>query len=79
MILGGLAAVVVITTAVLVTKKLTGRKQVNPADVKVPEYVKVDLLTPNKYSRPQTPLEKRDCGPLRCESLQHRAGEPELF
>ena len=45
MILGGLAAVVVIaviTTAVLVTKKLTGRKQVNPADVKVPEYVKVD-------------------------------------
>ena len=61
MILGGLAAVVVIaviTTAVLVTKKLTGRKQVNPADVKVPEYVKVDLLTPNKYSRPQTPLEK---------------------
>ena len=61
MILGGLAAVVVIaviTTAALVTKKLTGRKQVNPADVKVPEYVKVDLLTPNKYSRPQTPLEK---------------------
>ena len=61
MILGGLAAVVVIaviTTAVLVTKKLTGRKQVNPADVKVPEYVKVDLLTPNKYSRPQTPREK---------------------
>ena len=61
MILGGLAAVVVIaviTTAVLVTKKLTGRKQVNPADVKVPEYVKADLLTPNKYSRPQTPLEK---------------------
>ena len=50
MIFGGLAAVVVsavITTAVLVTKKLTGRKQVNPADVKVPEYVKVDLLTPN--------------------------------
>ena len=50
--------IAVITTAVLVTEKHTGRKQVNPADVKVPEYVKVDLLTPNKYSRPQTPLEK---------------------
>lgn len=53
-----MVVIAVITTAVLVTKKLTGRKQVNPADVKVPEYVKVDLLTPNKYSRPQTPLEK---------------------
>lgn len=61
MIVGGLAAVIVIAvivTAVLVTKKLTGRKQVNPADVAVPEYVNVNLLTPNKYSRPQIPLEK---------------------
>ena len=61
MIVGGLAAVIgiaVIVTAVLVTKKLTGRKQVNPADVAVPEYVNVNLLTPNKYSRPQIPLEK---------------------
>ena len=42
MIVGGLAAVIgiaVIITAVLVTKKLTGRKQVDPADVEVPEYV----------------------------------------
>lgn len=61
MIVGGLAAVIgiaVIVTAVLVTKKLTGRKQVNPADVAVPEYVNVNLLTPNEYSRPQIPLEK---------------------
>ena len=61
MIVGGLAAVigiVVIITAVLVTKKLTGRKQVDPADVAVPEYVNVNLLTPNEYSRPQIPLEK---------------------
>ena len=61
MIVGGLAAVIVIAvivTAVLVTKKLTGRKQVNPADVAVPEYVNVNLLTPNEYSRPQIPLEK---------------------
>ena len=60
-IVGGLAAVIVIAvivTAVLVTKKLTGRKQVNPADVAVPEYVNVNLLTPNEYSRPQIPLEK---------------------
>lgn len=61
MIVGGLAAVIVIAvivTAVLVTKKLTGRKQVNPEDVAVPEYVNVNLLTPNEYSRPQIPLEK---------------------
>ena len=61
MIVGGLAAVIgiaVIVTAVLVTKKLTGRKQVDPADVAVPEYVNVNLLTPNEYSRPQIPLEK---------------------
>ena len=61
MIVGGLTAVIgiaVIITAVLVTKKLTGRKQVNPADVAVPEYVNVNLLTPNEYSRPQIPLEK---------------------
>ena len=61
MIVGGLAAVIgiaVIITAVLVTKKLTGRKQVDPADVAVPEYVNVNLLTPNEYSRPQIPLEK---------------------
>ena len=61
MIVGGLAAVIgiaVIITAVLVTKKLTGRKQVDPADVEVPEYVNVNLLTPNEYSRPQIPLEK---------------------
>ena len=61
MIVGGLAAVIgiaVIVTAVLVTKKLTGRRQVNPADVAVPEYVNVNLLTPNEYSRPQIPLEK---------------------
>lgn len=61
MIVGGLAAVIgiaVIVTAVLVTKKLTGRKQVNPAGVAVPEYVNVNLLTPNEYSRPQIPLEK---------------------
>lgn len=61
MIVGGLTAVIgiaVIITAVLVTKKLTGRKQVDPADVAVPEYVNVNLLTPNEYSRPQIPLEK---------------------
>lgn len=61
MIVGGLAAVIgiaVIITAVLATKKLTGRKQVDPADVEVPEYVNVNLLTPNEYSRPQIPLEK---------------------
>lgn len=61
MILGGLTAVIgiaVIATAVLVTKRLIGRKQVDPADVAVPEYVNVNLLTPNEYSRPQIPLEK---------------------
>ena len=61
MILGGLAAVVVIAVdhdSGARDEETCGRKQVNPADVKVPEYVKVDLLTPNKYSRPQTPLEK---------------------
>lgn len=48
MILGGLTAVIgiaVIATAVLVTKRLIGRKQVDPADVAVPEYVNVNLLT----------------------------------
>lgn len=84
MIVGGLAAVIgiaVIVTAVLVTKKLTGRKQVNPADVAVPEYVNVNLLTPNEYSRPQIPLEKVNGirGTLCRKSLQHRSGKPELF
>ena len=61
LILSGLTAIIaiaMISTAVLVTKKLTGRKQVDPSDVKVPEYVTVDLLTPNQYSRPQIPLKK---------------------
>lgn len=39
-------------------KKYFFRKPVDPKTVEVPGWVKEDLLTPNPYSRPGTPLEK---------------------
>ena len=32
------------------------KKKIDPSTVVVPEYVKVDLLTPNEFSRPEIPL-----------------------
>ena len=50
--------VVLLAAVIVLFKNLFQKKQVDPAEVQVPEYVKVDLLTPNPYSRPQKPLEE---------------------
>lgn len=48
---------VIVLAAVIVCWKLVfQKKKVNPGDVQIPEYVKVSLLTPNPYSRPEIPL-----------------------
>lgn len=48
-----------ILAAVLVlVKKLCVKEPIAPRDVPVPDYVKELFLTPNPYSRPQTPLEE---------------------
>ena len=61
LILAGLftpASVIILAAVVVLFKNLFQKKQVDPGEVQVPEYVKVDLLTPNPYSRPQKPLEE---------------------
>ena len=54
LILAGLftaASVIILAAVVVLFKNLFQKKQVDPGEVQVPEYVKVDLLTPNPYSR----------------------------
>ena len=61
MILAGAACLIVILVIAAVVTLIRGRSKkgtIDPADVEVPEYVKVNLLTPNEYSRPQIALEK---------------------
>ena len=61
LILAGLftaASVIILAAVVVLFKNIFQKKQVDPEKVQVPEYVKVDLLTPNPYSRPQKPLEE---------------------
>lgn len=61
MILAVLAVAVIAAVAAAVIFAVKGSKKravVDPSEVEVPEYVKVNLLTPNEYSRPQIPLEK---------------------
>lgn len=52
------ASVIILAAVIVLFKNVFQKKQVDPGEVQVPEYVKVDLLTPNPYSRPQKPLEE---------------------
>ena len=54
----GIAAVIVIAAAIILVKGLFFQEPVDSRTVSVPEHVTVSLLTPNPYSRPQTPLEQ---------------------
>lgn len=49
-------ALIVAAAGIVGYKLIFQKKKVNPADVLVPEYVEVNLLTPNQYSRPEIPL-----------------------
>ena len=52
------ASVIILAAVIVLFKNVFQKKQVDPGEVQVPEYVQVDLLTPNPYSRPQKPLEE---------------------
>lgn len=52
------AALIIVAAVIVLFKTFFGKKEVSPAEVTVPEYVNVNLLTPNPYSRPQIPLEQ---------------------
>lgn len=61
LILGGLLLVsvmIVIAAGIVLYKMVFQKKPVDPAEVPVPDYVEVRLLTPNPYSRPEIPLEE---------------------
>ncbi|MBQ7797013.1 MAG: N-acetylmuramoyl-L-alanine amidase [Lachnospiraceae bacterium] len=51
-------ALIVAAAGIVLYKTIFVKKKVNPADVAVPEYVEVNLLTPNPYSRPEIPIEE---------------------
>ncbi len=52
------AAVVFMVAGVMIYKLIFEKDPIDPASVAVPEYVDVNLLTPNPYSRPELPLEE---------------------
>ncbi len=54
----GVSALIVAAAVIVLIKSIFFRKPVDPKTVEVPGWVKEDLLTPNPYSRPGTPLEK---------------------
>ena len=59
LLMGGLlcgCALILIAAGIVCFKLVFQKKKVNPADVLVPEYVEVNLLTPNEFSRPEIPL-----------------------
>lgn len=61
LILGGLlfvSVMIVIAAGIVLYKMVFQKKPVDPAEVPVPDYVEVRLLTPNPYSRPEIPLEE---------------------
>ena len=49
-------ALIVLAAGIVCYKMIFQKKPVYPADVQVPEYVEVNLLTPNPFSRPEIPL-----------------------
>lgn len=52
------SALIVAAAVLILIKSIFFKKPVDPKDVSVPDYVNVNLLTPNPFSRPQKPLEK---------------------
>ena len=58
LILFGVAALIILATVVVLIKNIFMKKPVDPGEVEIPDYVNVNLLTPNPYSRPQKPLEE---------------------
>ena len=58
---GGLlcaCALIVVAAGIVCYKMIFEKKKVDPATVLVPEYVEVNLLTPNQFSRPEIPLKE---------------------
>ena len=52
----GVAVLILLAAGVVLIRVIFFKKPVDPKSVTVPESVTVDLLTPNRYSRPRTPL-----------------------
>lgn len=52
----GVCALIIIAAVIVCVKLIFHKEKVNPAEVLVPEYVEVNLLTPNEFSRPEIPL-----------------------
>ena len=51
----GVSALIVVAAAIVLWNNIFQKEPVKPSEVEVPEYVEVNLLTPNPYSRPQKP------------------------
>ena len=59
LLFGGLlcvAVLIVLASVIVLYKAVFQKKKPDPKEVEVPEYVEVNLLTPNPYSRPELPL-----------------------
>lgn len=54
--LSGVTVLIVLAALVVLIRTLFFSEPVDPKEVRTPENVTVNLLTPNPYSRPQTPL-----------------------
>lgn len=52
----GVSALIVIAAVIVLVKGIFFKKPVDPSTVKAPEWVDVNLLTPNPFSRPEKPL-----------------------
>lgn len=52
------SSLIVAVAVIVMVKSIFFKKPVNPSEVKAPEWVNVNLLTPNPFSRPEKPLEK---------------------
>jgi len=50
------SALIALAAGIVLYKHIFQKKAIDPSTVQVPEYVEIDLLTPNEYSRPQLPL-----------------------
>ena len=52
----GVSALIVVAAAIVLWNNIFQKEPVKPSEVEVPEYVEVNLLTPNAFSRPELPL-----------------------
>lgn len=53
-----ISALIVAAAVLVLLRTLLWKEPVDPKTVSVPDNVTISLLTPNPYSRPQTPLEE---------------------